>query len=197
MMMLWKSHVKRSGFPHWFILWSIKTHEFTLVHTWNGSEIYWWYGPGHCTLDLREWRVAWYLGRFDQDDAQLDRVAELIDYHQPLKEFDGVELREGFISPEGRYFICGYGQHTSTADTLIARFFPDKYYDPERSEQKLENLGWVNVRYSLATCFQPLRQVQKQFILHLIDTFPKDNMFVVGLCQLLRLIDDEEDESDG
>lgn len=48
------------------------------------------------------------------------------------------ETKFGWIAPDGRFFGCGYGGHTSEASRIVGEI--QDIRDPERH---LENLGWA------------------------------------------------------
>ena len=50
------------------------------------------------------------------------------------------ETKFGWIAPDGRFFGCGYGGHTSEARRIVGEIRDIR--DPERH---LENLGWAKV----------------------------------------------------
>ncbi len=54
----------------------------------------------------------------------------------PVKE----KSKFGWIAPDGRFFECGYGGHTSVAERIVGEI--QHVFDPE---QHLEGLGWAKV----------------------------------------------------
>lgn len=62
--------------------------------------------------------------------------------HKPVDVPDKKESKTkfGWIAPDGRFFGCGYGGHTSLAREIVGDI--QSISDPE---QHLENLGWAKV----------------------------------------------------
>ena len=50
------------------------------------------------------------------------------------------DVKYGWISPDGRFFSCGYGGHTNLARKIVG----DLQYIPD-PERHLEDLGWVKI----------------------------------------------------
>lgn len=62
--------------------------------------------------------------------------------HEPVNVpiYKKLEAKYGWVAPDGRFFGCNYGGHSSLAGRIVGEI--QYVYDPERY---LEDLGWAKV----------------------------------------------------
>lgn len=82
-----------------------------------------------------------YFQKINEEIYGTEPVGEI--KHKPVDvpiEKKAPETKFGWIAPDGRYFQCEYGGHSSLAREIVGKI--QHISDPE---QHLEGLGWVKV----------------------------------------------------
>jgi hypothetical protein len=89
-----------------------------------------------------------------------DLLGELLAKHCPPPE--PPDAKDGWIAPNGDFYSCSYSQHTTLAEPLVWRFYPDEGHT-YRPDDVLLCHGWLhvsatNVNWNL--CLRELTQAQ-------------------------------------
>ena len=197
MMGLWNANIERWGLPHWFIIQTRRTGQFSLVHAFNVSddrvEMYWRFGPGHCPFHNESFRVVWYLGQFDSDEKILDGVDLLIDQQYQMTT-SGEFNSDGIISPDGDFYPVKYGEHTANSSIIVAHLYPDEHTGGRADEEVLHRHNWIFVHNSLSVMDGTPTDAQIEFWRQAYQRYGHENKYVHGLTRMLSLHDIEEAE---
>jgi len=116
--------------------------EYRLVEvSRDRKRVYWNGGPGYCRLEEGKLTIVHDYGNIDPDDNEkIDDV--FLDfyknYNQPIEK---IIISSGWLSPDGKFFPCGYYEHANTAEKLCAIYY-DLLTNPIRI---LEENNWIKV----------------------------------------------------
>jgi hypothetical protein len=108
---------EKPGYPerlYWFggISYMTRTENVKILHTFPPTDDY---------LTPNEYEIAFWR-----------------DWNPPKK---GEVTEHGWLSPTGDFYPCGYGEHESLADQIVAAF-----YGKLEGSKYLDNYGWLRVQ---------------------------------------------------
>lgn len=142
----------------------------SLVGTRDFVNYHWGGGPSY-TTELPDWEVAKDYGIPADDDAE-DAIIASFDKDFPPQPYDIEQWTfkqvDGFISPEGLFYRCGYQGHTGLAADLLNMLSVPA--NPFSLESCLIDLGWLSVRYGFIASKRKLPTgPQSEFLNKLIE----------------------------
>jgi len=123
---------------HWAVI-KVDYHDrpdFVKISASDPQKYYWFGTSSWASGDyeiLREW-----FG----DDPDAYELAYYLEYFNDIQAVTEPVQSEGWLAPDGKFFVCQYGQHASLAYPLHAR-----YYNELGSNRELDKHGWAKVTW--------------------------------------------------
>ena len=137
----------KTKMEHWAVIKPshIDGVALVIISSKNPSTIYWNGGPSYMTNAkyeiLEDITIDANTGKgLDALDA-----LEISMYQNHYKKYEpAIEpLRsEGWISPDGKIYYCGYGEHIHSARPIVAKIYGTLEYNPE---EFLEDNKWLKI----------------------------------------------------
>jgi hypothetical protein len=162
------------------------------VYEHKPDNMYWGLGGlTHCEWNPQRITIVKDYGVLsDHDDDAIDEIDRQWYAEFPPIPAASMTLSEGWISPEGVFYDCAYGEHT-----FLASHIGHSFYGHDRGEREIEKT-WVRVYKSMAMITldgQPT-DAQLKTLLELLAANPNEPQFLKGFREFCELRDIEISE---
>ena len=123
----------------------------------NNNDFRWFGGMSWCSMlptTTIEKDYEWFV----EGDPKIDEIE--LDYYRNFNAPKvSIEQSGGWLSPDGKFYVCGFYEHDSSAKHLSAI-----YYNSILGTKLLEENGWIKVGDNGFVFFDYARQLTKKQI---------------------------------